>query len=230
MRLILSVTFATLLLGLTSVARAHEVPCETLLKAILLSPFFCLFESSGEDKRMGIGAGRLLHNALRLEELDGVLHRQIKIRIAVPFAEKRAVEEAVVFAFEGHEHTRIASFLHQLGETPSILERNRFVGGAVEDDRWQDAFAHMVAGGEIGLLFGLELLRAIALCRRVEHRIEKYHRIGHGADGGLLASFFMAFDHTGACCHMASCRAARRHDAIRIDAQFRRVLANPANR
>ena len=34
MRLILSVTFATLILGLTSVARANEVPCETMLKAL----------------------------------------------------------------------------------------------------------------------------------------------------------------------------------------------------
>ena len=34
MRFILSVTFATLILGSTSVARANEVPCETMLKAL----------------------------------------------------------------------------------------------------------------------------------------------------------------------------------------------------
>ena len=33
-RLILSVTFATLIFGLTSVARADEVPCESMLKAL----------------------------------------------------------------------------------------------------------------------------------------------------------------------------------------------------
>ena len=35
MRLILSVTFGTLIIGFTSVARANDVPCEIMLKATL---------------------------------------------------------------------------------------------------------------------------------------------------------------------------------------------------
>ena len=43
-------------------------------------------------------AGALLQDDLFIQEGDGAPHRQIVVRISIPFPKERAIEEAVVFA------------------------------------------------------------------------------------------------------------------------------------
>ena len=72
----------------------------------------------------------LFQNAVCFEELDGALHRHVIVSVAIRLPKERAVEKAVVLAFEGHKHALVSRVLHELGESLGIFKRHRSICGA----------------------------------------------------------------------------------------------------
>ena len=87
----------------------------------------------------------------------------------------------------------------------------------------------MVTRRERRLLLGLEVLRAVALCRGVEHGIEQDQRVGRRAKCRVLDRFVAVNDHRGAGREVTARGTARGDDPIGIDAPLSGVGAHPAD-